>query len=163
MQQTELITREAALRVALAARSLSGTTLPQLIEVLQERLDADILRTFTVTDLKTGLGSLDGEEDGEDIGIGLEAMKLAVRILWGDAEADEKLPDVQPYNEGDMPGSLRLAIASDIGMTLSGHFGSCLRLLVYQVSVADSRLIGIRSALEADCAEDKNTFRCRYG
>ena len=72
MQQPELITREAALRVALAARSLPNTTLPQLIDVLQERLgeklDADILRTFTVTDFKTGLGSLDGEEDSEEIG-----------------------------------------------------------------------------------------------
>lgn len=165
MQKPELITREAALRVALAARSLPNTTLPQLIEVLQTRLgdklDADILRTFTVTDLKTGFGSLDGEEDGEDIGIGLEAMKLAVRILWGDAEADEKLPEVQPYTEGDIPDSVRVAIASDIGMTLSGHFGSCLRFLVYQVSATDSRLIGIRSALEADFAEDKNAFRAQ--
>jgi nitrogen fixation protein NifX len=165
MQQPELITREAALRVALAARSLPNTTLPQLIDVLQEKLgeklDADILRTFTVTDLKTGLGSLDGEEDGEDIGIGLEAMKLAVRILWGDAESDEQLPDVLPYADGDMPDSVRVAIASDIGMTLSGHFGSCLRFLVYQVSATDSRLIGIRSALEADFAEDKNAFRAQ--
>jgi nitrogen fixation protein NifX len=165
MQRTELITREAALRVALAARTLPNTTLLQLIEVLQTRLgetlDADILRTFTVTDLKTGFGSLDGEEDGEDIGIGLESMKLAVRILWGDAEADEKFPEVQPCNKGDMPGSVRVAIASDIGMTLSGHFGSCLRFLVYQVSANDSRLIGIRSALEADFAEDKNAFRAQ--
>ena len=161
----ELITREAALLVALAARALPNTTLPKLIELLQTRLgdklDADILRTFTVTDLKTGLGSLDGEEDGEDIGIGLEAMKLAVRILWGDADVDEELPDVLPYNEGDMSDSVRVAIASDIGMTLSGHFGSCLRFLVYQVSATDSRLIGIRSALEADFAEDKNAFRAQ--
>ncbi len=165
MPQPEQITREAALRVALAARSLPNTTLPQLIDVLQTRLgdklDTDILRTFTVTDLKTGFGSLDGEEDGEDIGIGLEAMKLAVRILWGEADEDEKLPEVQAYTEGDMPGSVRIAIASDIGMTLSGHFGSCLRFLVYQVSATDSRLVGIRSALEADYAEDKNAFRAQ--
>ena len=165
MQQPELITREAALRVALAARSLPNTTLPQLIDVLHtrlgEKMDTDILRTFTVTDLKTGFGSLDGEEDGEDIGIGLEAMKLAVRILWGEADEDEKLPAVQAYTEGDMPGSVRIAIASDIGMTLSGHFGSCLRFLVYQVSATDSRLVGIRSALEADYAEDKNAFRAQ--
>ncbi|MGC2166508.1 MAG: dinitrogenase iron-molybdenum cofactor biosynthesis protein [Gallionella sp.] len=165
MQPSQLITREAALRVALAARSLPDTTLQQLIEVLQtrlgEQLDAEILRTFTVTDLKTGLGSLDGEEDGEDIGIGLEAMKLAVRILWGDAEADEILPAVEPYREGDIPDSVRVAIASDNGMTLSGHFGSCLRFLVYQVSATESRLIGIRSALEADFAEDKNALRAQ--
>jgi len=165
MQQSEMITREAALRVALAARALPNATLPRLIEVLQARLgdklDADVLRTFTVTDLKTGFGSMDGEEDGEDIGIGLEAMKLAVRILWGDSETDEQLPEVQPYEEGDMPGSIRVAIASAVGMSLSGHFGSCLRFLVYQVSAADSRLIGIRSALDADFAEDKNGFRAQ--
>ena len=100
MQQPELITREAALRVALAARSLPNTTLPQLIDVL-------------------------------------------------------------PYADGDMPDSVRVVIASDIGMTLSGHFGSCLRFLVYQVSATDSRLIGIRSALEADFAKDKNAFRAQ--
>ena len=165
MQMTELITREAALRVALAARALPNTTLPQLIEVLQTRLgdklDADNLRTFTVTDLKTGFGSLDGEEDGEDIGIGLESMKLAVRILWGDTETDDNLPEVKPYVEGEMPDSVRVAIASDVGLTLSGHFGSCFRFLVYQVSANDSRLIGIRSALEADFAEDKNGYRAQ--
>lgn len=165
MQDSEMITREAALRVALAARVLPNATLPRLIEVLQERLgdklDTELLRTFTVTDLKTGFGSLDGEEDGEDIGIGLEAMKLAVRILWGDTESDEQLPEAEPYEDGDMPGSVRVAIASDVGMTLSGHFGSCLRFLVYQVSATDSRLIGIRSALEADYADDKNGFRAQ--
>jgi len=165
MTQPEIITREAALRVALAARAMPNATLPKLIEVLQkrlgERLDGDILRTFTVTDLKTGFGSLDGEEDGEDIGIGLEAMKLAVRILWGDTEKDEELPQPQAYTEGDMPGSVRVAIASDVGMTLSGHFGSCLRFLVYQVSATDSRLIDIRSAVEADFADDRNAFRAQ--
>ncbi len=165
MPQTDMITREAALRVALAARAMPNATLPRLIEVLQDRLgdelDADKLRAFTVTDLKTGFGSLDGEEDGEDIGIGLEAMKLAVRILWGDTDAEEALPEPEPYAEGDMPGSVRVAIASDVGMTLSGHFGSCLRFLVYQVSATESRLIGIRSALEADYAEDKNAFRAQ--
>lgn len=165
MQQSEMITRGAALRVALAARALPNATLPKLIEILKkrlgERLNEDILRTFTVTDLKTGFGSLDGEEDGEDIGIGLEAMKLAVRILWGDAEMDENLPKPEPFEEGELPDSVRVAIASDVGMTLSGHFGSCLRFLVYQVSATDHRLVDIRSALDADFAEDKNDFRAQ--
>ena len=165
MPQSEMITREAALRVALAARALPNATLPGLIEVLQnrlgEKLDGEILRTFTVTDLKTGFGSLDGEEDGEDIGIGLEAMKLAVRILWGDTDSEAQLPEPDAYEEGDMPGSVRVAIASDVGMTLSGHFGSCLRFLIYQVSPTESRLIDIRSALEADFSDDRNAFRAQ--
>lgn len=164
-QRAAPITREAALRVALAARALPNVSLPRLIALLQSHLgdaiDTEDLRKVTVTHLKTGLGSLDGEEDGEDIGIGLEAMKLAVRILWGDAQEDDSVPRPQPYADGDIPDSLRIAIASDSGDQLNGHFGSCLRYLVYQVSATESRLIGCRDALEADLAEDRNLFRCQ--
>lgn len=164
MQQSAApISRDAALRIALAARAMPGISLPQLIDVLQNRIgkdqiDADDLRSLTVTDLKTAFASADGEEDGEDIGIGLEAMKLAVRILWGDTQG-ETLPPEQPYAEGDMPGSVRVALASDSGEALNGHFGSCIRYLVYQVSPAEIRLVGVRDALEADFAPDKNGFR----
>jgi nitrogen fixation protein NifX len=164
-QRAAPITQEAALRVALAARAMPSVTLPRLIALLQSHLgdeiDTENLRSITVTNLKTGLGSMDGEEDEEDLGIGLDAMKLAVRILWGEIQDDENLPQVEPYAEGDIPGSLRIAIASDSGSDLNGHFGSCLRYLVYQVSATESRLIGIRGALEADFAEDKNLFRCQ--
>lgn len=166
MQQSPApITRDAALRVALAARAMPGISLAQLIDVLQnrigaEQIDTDDLRTVTVTDLKTAFASADGEEDGEDIGIGLEAMKLAVRILWGDIEGDP-LPAPVPFVDGDMPGSVRVALASDSGEALNGHFGSCIRYLVYQVSPEEVRLIGLRDALEADFAEDKNGFRVK--
>lgn len=164
-QRTMPITQEAALRVALASRAMPNVTLPRLITLLQshlgEQIDTDNLRAITVTNLKTGLGSMDGEEDDEDMGIGIDAMKLAVRILWGEVQDDENLPQAEPYADGDIPDSLRVAIASDSGNELNGHFGSCLRYLVYQVSATESRLIGVRSALEADFAEDKNLFRCQ--
>lgn len=161
--EVEPITQEAALRVALAARALPNIALAQLVQVLHNRLgdhiDTDKLRTVTVTDLKTGLGSVDGEDDNEDILIGLDAMKMAVRILWGDDDGTADLPPVEPYADGDLPGSVRIALASDSGTTLNGHFGSCLRFLVYQVSPTESRLVGIRDAIEADFADDKNAFR----
>lgn len=164
-QRTMPITQEAALRVALASRAMPNVTLPRLIALLQshlgEQIDTDNLRSITVTNLKTGLGSMDGEEDDEDMGLGIDAMKLAVRILWGEVQDDENLPQAEPYADGDIPDSLRVAIASDSGNELNGHFGSCLRYLVYQVSATESRLIGVRSALEADFAEDKNLFRCQ--
>lgn len=164
-QRTMPITQEAALRVALASRAMPNVTLPRLIGLLQshlgEQIDTDNLRSITVTNLKTGLGSMDGEEDDEDMGLGIDAMKLAVRILWGEVQDDENLPQAEPYADGDIPDSLRVAIASDSGNELNGHFGSCLRYLVYQVSATESRLIGVRSALEADFAEDKNLFRCQ--
>ena len=157
------IDRDTALRIALAARSLPDIDLPSLIDVLNDRLgpplDLSKLARITVTDLKTGLGSLDGEEDGEDIGIGLDPMKLAVRILWGETDDDDTLPSTEAYQDGDIPGSIRVGFASNTGNNLDGHFGSCLRFLVYQVSATDSRLIDIRSAAEADLSDDRNAFR----
>ncbi len=159
------VTREAALRIALAARAMPSATLPALLELLMRRLgdeiDEEKLRQVTVTMLKTGFASADGEEDGEDIGIGLEAMKLAVRILWGETQGDDSLPKIQSYEDGEMPGSVRVAVASDKGDLLSGHFGSCLRFLVYQVSPSEIRLVDIRDTMDADLAEDKNLWRAQ--
>ncbi|MBV1789875.1 dinitrogenase iron-molybdenum cofactor biosynthesis protein [Marinobacterium sp. D7] len=158
----ETLDRELALRIALAARVLPGVEIGELLEILHDRvgapLDDEKLKTVTVTNLKTGIGSLDGEEDGEDIGIGLENIKLAVRYLWGE-ESDEGLPAIESYRDGEMPGSVRVAVASNVAGLLNGHFGSCLRFLVYQLSATEMRLVDIRSAMDADSAPDKNQFR----
>jgi len=160
---TPALSRDAALRIALAARTLPGIDVGQLLEILHRRIEGDInedtLKTITVTHLKTGFGSADGEEDGEDISIGLPAIKEAVRILWGE-NADEPLPTVTPVSE-PTPGSIRVAIASNSGEALNGHFGSCIRFLVYELSADAITLIDIRSALEADFAEDRNLFRAQ--
>jgi nitrogen fixation protein NifX len=64
-----------------------------------------------------------------------------------------------PYAEGDMPASIRVACASNTEEQLDGHFGSCARFLVYQVSSQEARLIAIRSTAGDAEAEDKNAFR----
>jgi nitrogen fixation protein NifX len=157
------ISREFALRVGLAARILPGVDARQLLDVLNERLglplDESRLTQMTVTDLKTGLASLDGEEDSEDTGIGMEYLKLAVRYLWGEEGLEPDLPEIQAYSEGDMPGSIRVAIGSNGSDSIDGHYGSCPRFLVYQVSPEEVRLIAIRSTDGADQADDKNAFR----
>jgi len=159
----ETIPRELALRIALASRILPGIDLPKLLEILHQRLGSPLtdekLKSVTVTNLKTGIGSLDGEEDGEDIGIGLANIKLAVRYLWGDEAEDEDLPEIQPYKEGDIQASIRVAIASNSGALVNGHFGSCIRFLVYQLSRNNYRLVDIRSTLDADSSDDRNAFR----
>lgn len=157
------LSRDLALRIALAARVLPGVDVPRVIDILHEKvgrpLNDERLKAITVTNLKTGIGSHDGEEDGEDIDLGLENIKLAVRYLWGEEEADEGLPQVQVYKEGDLPESIRVAVASNTASLLNGHFGSCIRFLVYQLSRDEYRLIDIRSTVEADSAEDRNLFR----
>jgi nitrogen fixation protein NifX len=155
------LSREVALRIALAARILPDVGVGQLLEILHRRISGDLteesLKGITVTDLKTGFASADGEEDGEDISVGLPALKEAVRILWGEND-QENLPKVVVLTD-PMPDSIRVAIASNSGESLNGHFGSCIRFLIYQVSRTDCKLIGIQSALEADFSDDRNAFR----
>lgn len=157
------LTREVALRIALASRVLPGIDPRRLLEVLIERLGAPLtekrLAKITVTDLKTGFASVDGEEDGEETGIDMEYFKQAVTYLWGEETVEPDLPTPSPYNEGDMPGSIRVACASNGEELLDGHFGSCPRFLVYQVSPEEVRLIDLRSTEGADSSDDKNAFR----
>jgi nitrogen fixation protein NifX len=90
-------------------------------------------------------------------------IKLAVRYLWGDAGdpggGDPDIPRPEAYAEGDMPGSLRVAVASNSADNLDGHFGSANRFLVYQVGRGTIRLVDVRPTLIADEAEDKNVAR----
>ena len=155
------LTREIALRIALAARVLPDMSVGKLLDILHDRvgapLDDEKLKAITVTNLKTGIGSL----DGEDIGIGLDKIKQGVRYLWGEEQMDESLPEIVPYQDGDMPNSIRVTVASDKGALINGHFGSCIRFLVYQLTAQECRLIDIRSTLEADSADDKNLFRAQ--
>ena len=158
-----VLTREIALRIGLAARALPDVSPRHLLEVLIDKLGSPLteekLSHVTVTQLKTGLASPDGEEDTEHLDVvSIPNYKEAVRILWGEA-ADAGLPEPLHYSDGDMPGSIRVAIASNTAERMDGHFGSCLRFLVYQVSRDELRLIDVRSALDAEEAEDRNAFR----
>ena len=53
---------------------------------------------------------------------------------------------LQPYQPGELPGSLRVAFCSNDGERLDGHFGSCLGFLIYQVTEREARLIALRDA-----------------
>ncbi len=158
---------EVAFRIALATRSLPGLGISDLIQALQKNLGDDIsedsLSKITVTNLKTAVGqtyNLDGEEDGEDSRFSLGQLKEAVRLLWGETPADDETAlNIKPYVEGEIPDSIRVALASNSLDQLDGHFGSCTQFLVYQVSATDKRLIDVRSTSEAESAEDKNAFR----
>lgn len=153
------ITREAALRIALAARELDDVAPRDLVAALAERLDLPLtetkLKLVTVADLQMIL-------QGDEVvvtDVPRENLKQAVRLLWGEGVSGSDLPSRQDYADGDMPGSIRVACASNNAEALDGHFGSCERFLVYQVSADEVRLIDLRPTLEADAAEDRNVAR----
>ncbi|MDP2835063.1 MAG: dinitrogenase iron-molybdenum cofactor biosynthesis protein [Pseudomonadota bacterium] len=157
------ITKAAAFRITLAAKALAEVNLAAFTVKLAEKLGLplteDKLATLTVADLKLILG---GEETVEP-DMDTASIKLAVRYLWGecgdDGGDDSSVPKPEPYSEGEMPGSLRVAVASNTADNLDGHFGSAPRFLVYQVGKDSIKLIAVRLTLVADDAEDKNVAR----
>ena len=155
------LSREAALRIALAARALPDVPLRKLLGILQERIDAPLteqtLRRVTVIDLKIGLAG--GEDDVDLVDTPMVALKEAVRILWGEV-APGTLPEAQqPAELPPTEKSIRVAIASNSDDNLDGHFGSCQRFLVYQVGAGGRVLVDVRATDGADQAEDRNGYR----
>lgn len=154
---TPSISNEVALRLALASKVLPNVSLREFIEALQNHFEAweiteSSLSQLSITQLTKCFP--DNVPNNND----LAPFKEAIKILWGETSPKEAL-HIEPYQEGDLPNSLRVAIASNDGENLDGHFGSCHRYLIYQLGLDQIRLIDVRSALEADLASDKSQFR----
>lgn len=153
------ITKGAALRIALAAKTLAEVDPRALTLRLAEKLGLPItedkLASFTVADLKALLTGEETVEPDAD----MASIKLAVRYLWGENGDDSDVPRPESYAEGEIPDSLRVAVASNSAANLDGHFGSCPRFLVYQVGKFALKLVDVRPTLIADEEEDKNVAR----
>lgn len=150
------ISDEIALRIGLAARALPDTPPARLIRVLEDAVGLpptdEKLAGLRVKDLKAAAGGELGDIDSD-------VLKIALTLLKGEGSAEpDPLPPLDPYTEGELPGSVRVACASNGGEQLDGHFGSARRFLVYQVSADAVRLIDTRPADDTG-AEDKNTYR----
>lgn len=152
------LNKELALRIGLAARTLSDTPAARLMAVLIDCVGMPIteekLSSLKVKDLKQ---ALDGELSDRD----QAELKQALACLKETPEigADPSLPQAEPYTEGDMPGSIRIACASNHAEMLDGHFGSCSRFLIYQVSNQAARLIDLRDTTGSEEQDDKNAYR----
>lgn len=159
MTTTTVITKAAALRIAQAARVLDNVNAGAFAAKLGDQIGLPIteekLAKITVADIKL---MLSGEET-VDPDVDNASIKLAVRHLWGVTDEADNLPLVSAYKDGDMPGSLRVAVASNTEENLDGHFGSCPRFLIYQVASNEIRLIDARSTAITDDVEDKNVAR----
>ncbi|MCG2576936.1 dinitrogenase iron-molybdenum cofactor biosynthesis protein [Dechloromonas sp. XY25] len=162
MSPSPIASREAALRIALAARALNGLDVKAFVGALLEKLEPPLteakLGKLTVEDLRVILAG-DFAEQGCHVGVEGEQLKEAVRMLWGQGIENGDFPVIEAYADGEMPGSIRVAVAANRGENLDGHFGSCDRFLIYQVGQQAIKLIDVRSTAEADGAEDKNAAR----
>jgi len=151
------LSRELALRIGLAARALPDTDAGRLLDVLNDCV------TEPMTDSKIAAIDLDAFKNangGEFAAVDDSVLRHALAILKN-AAPEKVLPAVQAYRDGDMPGSVRIACASDDAIHVNGHFGACAWFMIYQVSRDEARLIGIRTAEipQGLVVDDKNVFR----
>ncbi len=162
---------ETALRIGLARRVLQNVSIESLVNALVSQLGWPLteekLARLTVSQLRNGLsqgGSIDADIDlpGAEMTerFSLDQLKEAVEVLWGDRSLEnEDVPEIAAYEDGAMPGSIRVAVASDHAESINAHFGSCRRFLVYQISPLERRLIDIRPTDGADDADDSSVYR----
>ena len=148
-----------ALRIALAARALKGINTAYLVRALIAAVGEPItearLAKLRASRLRSRLADQPLSEELTD-----RQIHRALGLLKGRGVSmpEEPLPSPQPYQSGDLPDSIRVACASNVGEQLDGIFGSCPRFLIYQISPHESRLIELR---EADCAGQGDRYSYR--
>ncbi|WP_340120761.1 nitrogen fixation protein NifX [Methylobacter svalbardensis] len=158
MNSQTTLSRELALRIGLAARALPDTDAKRLLSVLTNCIGLPITEEKIVG---INLKALKTAVAGEFLDVDEPLLTHALSILKSGLHSHAGVQERQAYVDGDMPGSVRIACASNDGINVDGHFGSCSQFMVYQISADEARLIDIRNpdipkGLEVD---DKNVFR----
>jgi len=153
------LTEDVAVRLALAARALpeeiqTRDLVLAVLEAVGDPITSAKLNKLRLSRLKT-VEQLAQIDDAY--------LKAALNFLKGRniQREPEPLPEIADYEDNDMPQSLRVACASNSGDKIDGHFGSCKRFLVYQLSADEMRLIDIREPEAVDDDEDKNVLRAQ--
>jgi len=148
------LSRELALRIGLASRALDQEP-KHLLEILTDALEMPLTRSklesLDEAKLKSAAGGALATAAGD-------TLAQVLRYLHGEEGATPLFAAPEPYRDGEIPDSIRVAIASNGGDKLDGHFASCQGFLIYQLSGSDMRLIDVRLTDEAAEAEDKTAW-----
>jgi nitrogen fixation protein NifX len=134
------LSQQAALRIALAARSLPQIELRALLGLLIQHLGAPLseakLSKLSPKNFRLMIHSLDTHVSRREITQAL-AMLTQSAISLTDA------PVVVPYIPIEGP-KITVAMTSNQGEMLNGHYGSCLRVLIYELNAEIYHLIDVR-------------------
>lgn len=152
------ISDEMALRIALAARVLPGMDYLSFLNILADTITLppteSKLKKLTLKRFKSAY-----QKKFANIDSTLLRKSLHILLAKDAVLENSFLPKLDHYQDGDMPNSVRVACASNRDQLLDGHFGSCQRFLIYQVSSNEVRLIDVRQAQANGSSEDKNAYR----
>lgn len=151
------LSEDVAVRLAMAARALPDDIATRdlvlaVVDVVGDPVTSTKLNKLRLSRLKRA-EQLANIEDSY--------LKAALNFLKGRniSREPEPLPEIIDYEDGDLPHSVRVACASNSGNKIDGHFGSCKRFLIFQLSADEIRLIDIREPQPAAEDEDKNVAR----
>ena len=99
---SQSMTREAALRIGLAARELDGANVTGLVKALAARVGLPLTETklaaVTADDLREILAGDHADADCH-VGFAQEKLKRAVHLRWGEGVAGSDLPALDAYAE----------------------------------------------------------------
>ena len=148
------LSQDVALRIAMAAKALSNievkTLLQLLLNQLGEPLTQSKLAALSPKLLRNMFATLADSPTRAEI-----ATAFAI-LTNGDIDHIDA-PRVE--NATPLTGpKLRVAITSNQGEQLNGHFGNCLRVLVYEVNAQTSRLVEVRPVDTALTGEDRTQY-----
>ena len=151
------LTQNMALRIGLASKVLPDISPADMLGIVG---DAVGLPPSEKKISGLSMDKLRSADGGKLFGAPKEALKEVLLTLKGKSgTATVELPATDAYKDGDIPSSIRVAVASNGAEDLDGHFGSCSRFLIYQVSGTEVRLVDVRLTEDDVEAEDKNKFR----
>ncbi|SHO56816.1 NifB/NifX family molybdenum-iron cluster-binding protein [Vibrio quintilis] len=140
MQQS-YISEQAALRVAIATRLLPNvgmsSLLGLLIQHLGEPLSEDKLAGISPKAFRVMVNSLGEGPSRKDV-------TNALAALTNPETSDVEAPVVTATTPLDGP-TIKVAVTSNQGEMINGHYGSCMRVLIYEVGTESHQLIDVRS------------------
>ncbi len=160
MSQSTL-SRELALAIGLAARALPKVEVQQLIVVLIDCVGVPLTETkfreLRLQQYKKALNrNLKTAFSSAQVQASFEHLNIQDKC-----KSSPSSPVLQAYKNGDMPHSIRVAVASKQGVYVDGQFSQCPQFYIFQVSALEARLIMIRAAnsTEPQSAVQKQHYR----
>ncbi|WED24071.1 dinitrogenase iron-molybdenum cofactor [Vibrio sp. JC009] len=147
------ISDEAALRVSMASRSLPNVDIKSflglLIQHLGEPLSEQKLMGISPKSFRILVSSLDDSLSKKEV---TQALAILTNQELTSVEAPQVI-DALPLSGP----KARVAVASNQGEMLNGHYGSCLRVLIYEVNGKNHQLVDVRevdSSLKGESRTD---------
>ncbi|MBW8191498.1 hypothetical protein K0504_10660 [Neiella marina] len=152
------ISESVALRLALAAKALPQLQLAILVNTLVNQL-GDVLtekklRSISPKQLRSWFS--------EGLGAHIEPpdrvqLAQAHAVLTGENIASMEAPEVPQLPALSGP-KVRVAVTSNNKQQVDGHFGSCLRVLVYEVNAESYQLADVRPVTCSASGDARTSF-----